>query len=64
MGTGTNIARLRQAQGMTQKELAERAGISIRYLSRIEEGNYLSPHIKTLSRVAYALKVTLSELVG
>jgi len=59
--TGKKIAKLRQAQSLTQKELAERAGISIGYLSRIEEGAK-KPHFKTLSRIAFALGVKISEL--
>lgn len=59
---GRNIAKLRQAQNLTQKELAERTGISSSYLSRIEEGNCPDPHVKTLSRIAFALGVKISEL--
>lgn len=59
---GRNIAKLRQAQNLTQKELAARAGISESYLSRIEEGNCNRPHNKTLSRIAYALRVTIEGL--
>jgi len=60
--TGRNIAKLRQAQNLTQKELAERAGVSISYLSRLEEGICTSPHAKTLSRIAFALGVKIKEL--
>ena len=62
MGIGINIAKLRQAQNLTQKELAERAGISIHYLSRIEGGICPRPHVKTLSRIAFALSVAIREL--
>jgi len=55
MEIGRNIARFRRAKNLTQKELAERAGISVSYLSRIEEGNCPRPHAKTLSRIAFAL---------
>ena len=64
MGIGRNIAKLRQAQGLTQKELSEKAGVSISYLSRIEEGNCPGPHMKTLSRIAFALGLTMVELEG
>lgn len=63
LGIGRNIARLRQAKSLTQKELAGSAGISIQYLSRIEEGNCPRPHVKTLSRIAYALGIAIDELV-
>lgn len=59
---GRKIKELRQLKGLTQKELAERAGISANYLSRIEEGNCSPPHVKTLSRIAFALNVTIREI--
>jgi len=62
LGIGRNIAKLREAKSLTQKELAERAGISIHYLSRIEEGNCPKPHVKTLSRIAFALGITMGGL--
>jgi len=60
--TGRKIAKLRQAKNLTQRELAERAGVSVNYLSRIEEGIWTSPHAKTLSRIAFALNVQICEL--
>jgi len=59
---GKNIAKLRQAQTLTQKELAEKAGISISYLSRVEKRNCPKPHAKTLSRIAFALGVKVCDL--
>ena len=37
---GTNIARYRKSQKITQPELAKLAGISKSYMSKIERGNY------------------------
>ena len=62
MSIGRNIAKLRHAQSLTQKELAERAWISVSYLSRIEEGECSRPHAKTLSRIAVALGTKIGEL--
>jgi transcriptional regulator with XRE-family HTH domain len=62
LGIGRNIAKLRQAKGLKQKQLAEKAGISVSYLSRIEEGSCPQPHIKTLSRIAFALGLGINEL--
>ncbi len=62
MEIGRKIAKLRQEKNLTQKDLAKRAGISESYLSRIEEGNCHRPHNKTLSRIAYALMVTMEDL--
>lgn len=62
LGIGRKIAKLRQAQSLTQKELADKTGISVSYLSRIEEGSCPKPHIKTISRIALALGVEINEL--
>ncbi len=62
MRIGRNITKLRQAKNLTQKELAEKAGISTHYLSRIEGGTCPRPHVKSLSRIAETLGVEVREL--
>jgi transcriptional regulator with XRE-family HTH domain len=46
---------------MTQESLAEKAGISPEYISRIERGN-TSPSFETIFRVAEALQVRVKTL--
>ena len=60
---GKRIRQLRQARSpkLTQEDLAERADISVSFLSMIERGER-APHIETLLRVAAALQVSISEL--
>lgn len=48
------IIRLRLAQGLSQKELAERVGTKQSAISRIESGNY-NPSLEFLNKVAHAL---------
>lgn len=60
--TGRNIEKLRHARNRTREQLAEGAGISVSYLTRIEEGKILHVHVKTLARIAYVLGVTIDEL--
>ena len=48
----------RQAQHITQKELAKRTGIPQAHISRIETGNY-NPSLKMLKRVASGLNKEL-----
>jgi predicted transcriptional regulator len=52
------IIAARAEQGMTQKELAERAGMKQSNISRIENGN-CSPTIATLQQIARGLGKTL-----
>ncbi|HCF59023.1 MAG TPA: XRE family transcriptional regulator [Myxococcales bacterium] len=60
---GRRIRQLRQSrtERITQEGLAERAEISVSFLSMIERGER-APHIDTLARLARALEVSISEL--
>ena len=59
---GRNAARLRAAAGLTQEQLAVRAGLSQQYISDLERGK-LNPTIVTLYELATALGVGPVELV-
>ncbi len=50
--------RCRKVQGMTQAELAKRAGIPRTNITRFESGNY-NPSLEMLVRIATALGMTL-----
>lgn len=63
MEIGRRITELRQGKDLTQKELAERVGVSVSYLSRIEEGAE-KPHLKTIARIAKCLGVKLELLLN
>lgn len=57
-----NLRRLRHAKGMTQEELAERAGLSARYVGGIERA-HVSASVTVLGRIAEALEIEAIELV-
>lgn len=38
MDLGTEIARLRRAAGLTQREFAERCGVGLRFVRELEQG--------------------------
>lgn len=59
---GSNLRRIRSASGLTQAELAERAGISRVGYRNIETGKSL-PRVDTLNTLASALGVRIQELV-
>lgn len=58
----SNLARLRAEAGLSQAELAERAGLSRLTLGKIERGGVI-PRSETLSDLAEGLRVPLAELV-
>lgn len=59
---GTRIRQFRELQGLTQATLAERAGLAVDAVGRVERGTR-TPRLDTLSRLATALGVPLPELV-
>ena len=63
MTLGETIRETRKAMMLTQKELADRMGISYVNISQIERGERV-PKIDTLSRVANALGVSVAFLLG
>lgn len=57
------IKELRQKLGMTQTELAKRAGIKQGVLSYIENGKTKNPRIDTMQAIAAALGVPVERLM-
>ncbi len=58
---GARIKSLRRGRGRTQEQVAERAGLSVNYLSRIERG-LENPTLETLLSLGEALKVEPVDL--
>jgi predicted ATPase/DNA-binding XRE family transcriptional regulator len=62
MGERTPLAeslrQLRRSAGMTQEELADRSGISVRTITDIERGVVAAPHRETIELLADALDMT------
>lgn len=60
---GKQIKEARKKCGLTQAQLAEKAGISRSYLADTERGSY-NPSLKTLLKIAEVCNVDLNFLVG
>jgi transcriptional regulator with XRE-family HTH domain len=58
-----NVRRLRNAKGWTQEDLADRVGLSARYVGQIERGQ-ASMSVTVLGRLANAMSVDAAALVG
>lgn len=56
-----NIRRIREERGLTQKALAEAAGVSAPFLYDLENGNR-NAKPETWARIAAALGCTIDEL--
>ncbi len=55
---GSLVREHRLQAGLTQEELAERAGISARSVSDLERGLYQAPHRDTVARLGIALSLS------
>ncbi len=64
MDLGARIRAARRTRGLTQEELARRAGVSLNGVRALEQGGRTDPHFSTLSHLAGALDTSISELVG
>ena len=53
---------LRESKGLTQGQLEERIGKEANYITRVETGRIDTPPFETLSGIARALGVSMSEL--
>jgi transcriptional regulator with XRE-family HTH domain len=59
---GKRVRELREQRGLSQEQLAERAGLHWTYVSGIERGRR-NPGLNTLGALAKALGVTLWEFL-
>jgi transcriptional regulator with XRE-family HTH domain len=60
--TGERIRKLRRAKGWRQIDLAEQSGVHEVHISDLERGTR-EPGLRTLSKIARALGITLSEVL-
>jgi transcriptional regulator with XRE-family HTH domain len=57
----TRLRSLRDAAGLTQQALADRAGMRVQMLSRLEQGGRSDPRWSTVCGLATALEVSTEE---
>jgi transcriptional regulator with XRE-family HTH domain len=60
---GKRLRLAREQRGMTQKQAAQAAGIATDMISRLENGRYQSPGLRTLVRIADGLGATVTDLL-
>ncbi len=60
----SNIKKYRQKSGLSQDQLARKAGIPYSTFLKIESGYTLNPSIQAVLSIADALSVSIDELLG
>ena len=58
-----NLSTIRKQQRYTQREVADMAGLNPNYYAKVERGDGI-PSLKTLCKIAQALKATVTDIVG
>ncbi|MEJ3742975.1 helix-turn-helix transcriptional regulator [Actinomycetes bacterium KLBMP 9797] len=61
---GNQLSALRHRRAMSQRDLAERAGVSVDLVRKLEQGQRHATRITTLTALAGALDVTPADLLG
>jgi len=59
---GGNVRRYRKQSELTQQQLAEKAGVSVELIGRIERSR-ITPSLSMLARIADSLALSLVDLV-
>jgi transcriptional regulator with XRE-family HTH domain len=62
LDVGPRVRALREAMGLSLRDLAERSGVSAPMLSQVERGE-TSPTLAVAGRIAAGLELTLSQLL-
>lgn len=57
---GNHLRKVRNAKGISQEKLSEKAGYFRTYVGKIEQGNY-SPSLHTIWRLSKALGMSLED---
>ncbi len=63
LALGRRLRTLREQRGLTQEACGRASGVGADVISRLENGRYTSPGLRTLLRVAQGLGVRVSELL-
>ncbi len=63
MDISSRIKTARKIAGLSQEELARRAGMSLKGMGDIERGDIADPHYSSLSKIAAGLDMQVSELL-
>lgn len=56
------IKSLREGKGMTQKDLAEKSGVSRSIISKLENGEEITTRTSTLSKIANVLGEKVGDI--
>lgn len=56
------LRKYRKEKGLTQKDIAEKCGVSIGYMSHLEKGTRVNPSTEVMEKIAQVLGKTIPEI--
>jgi transcriptional regulator with XRE-family HTH domain len=59
-----NLKKIRTEKGLSQIQLAAKAGVSTSTISLIENSEIYKPNSSTLKAIAHALNISVDKLIG
>jgi transcriptional regulator with XRE-family HTH domain len=62
-GVSNVLKQIRAERGMSQADLAQKAGVTREYVTMLESGTKANPSLDVLKRLAKALKVKIRKLL-
>jgi transcriptional regulator with XRE-family HTH domain len=63
MDFSSRIKAARKVRGLTQEDLARRAGVNLNVVGSLERGDTLDPHYSTMSKLADGLGMSVVEFL-
>lgn len=63
MNIASPVRNIRESLGISPAELAAKSGLSQAYISKLEDGQYQSPSLKTCRALAVGLGMTLRDFL-
>ena len=63
-GLGRMLKQRREGKHLTQAQLAHKVGVSQTYIAKLESGDKKNPTLDLLKKIAKALGVPVTELLG
>ena len=61
---GRKLVRAREQRLLSRQELADKAGLHLDHLARIERGDIVIPHMSTIRKLVDALECTPSDILA
>lgn len=64
MSIGENLKKYRNEKKVSQRKLAQTAGVSFAYIQQLEKNEKQNPSIEIITKLSNALEINVNDLIG